>query len=299
MTGTGHTVWTDEVGFEHVAKRERCVTIPRVTREEPLLGGMHSTHAVVRVGDTVRRPLTEASGAVQALLLHLEKVGFDGAPRYLGRDREGRDVLSYIDGQVPLPPYPAWSMTDHALVDLAHLLRRFHEATASFDCTGISGWASDWADPLAGHVICHNDLFPENVVFRDGRVIALIDFDMAAPGRPLWDVAIAAQEWAPLSAPDARRDHPRHLDRIARLRRFARAYGVEPDRASELVELIFAERQQALAHIRSEIAAGNQTWVDHWHETGGEERAETDDAWLEQHRDAIVDAIGSQRLNRP
>jgi hypothetical protein len=299
MTGTGHTVWTDEVGFEHVAKRERCVTIPRVTREEPLLGGMHSTHAVVRVGDTVRRPLTEASGAVQALLLHLEKVGFDGAPRYLGRDREGRDILSYIDGQVPLPPYPAWSMTDHALVDLAHLLRRFHEATASFDCTGISGWASDWADPLAGRVICHNDLFPENVVFRDGRVIALIDFDMAAPGRPLWDVAIAAQEWAPLSAPDARRDHPRHLDRIARLRRFARAYGVEPDRASELVELIFAERQQALAHIRSEIAAGNQTWVDHWHETGGEERAETDDAWLEQHRDAIVDAIGSQRLNRP
>jgi hypothetical protein len=299
MTGTGHTVWTDEVGFEHVAKRERCVTIPRVTREEPLLGGMHSTHAVVRVGDTVRRPLTESSGAVQALLLHLEKVAFDGAPRYLGRDREGRDVLSYIDGQVPLPPYPAWSMTDHALVDLAHLLRRFHEATASFDCTGISGWASDWADPLAGRVICHNDLFPENVVFRDGRVIALIDFDMAAPGRPLWDVAIAAQEWAPLSAPDARRDHPRHLDRIARLRRFARAYGVEPDRASELVELIFAERQQALAHIRSEIAAGNQTWVDHWHETGGEERAETDDAWLEQHRDAIVDAIGSQRLNRP
>ena len=260
---------------------------------------MHSTHAVVRVGDTVRRPLTESSHAVRALLLHLEKVGFDGAPCYLGRDGEGRDVLSYVEGQVPLPPYPAWSMTDHALVDLAHLLRRFHEATASFDCTGISGWASDWADPLAGRVICHNDLFPENVVFRDGRVIALIDFDMAAPGRPLWDVAIAAQEWAPLSAPDARRDHPRHLDRIARLRRFARAYGVEPDRAYELVELIFAERQQALAHIRSEIAAGNQTWVDHWHETGGEERAETDDAWLEQHRDAIVDAIGSRCLNRP
>jgi serine/threonine protein kinase len=264
-----------------------------VTKEEPLLGGMHSTHAVVRVGDTVRRPLTESSGAVRALLLHLEKVGFDGAPRYLGRDGEGRDVLSYIDGQVPLPPYPAWSMTDHALVDLAHLLRRFHEATASFDCTGIAGWASDWADPLAGRVICHNDLFPENVVFRDGRVIALIDFDMAAPGRPLWDVAIAAQEWAPLSAPDARRDHPRHLDGIARLRRLARTYGVEPDRASELVELIFAERQQALAHIRSEIAAGNQTWVDHWHEAGGEERAKTDDAWLEQHRDAMVDAIGS------
>src|SRR5256885_1537589 len=78
---------------------------------------------------------------------------------------------------------------------------------------------------------------------RDGRVIALIDFDMAAPGRPLWDVAIAAQEWAPLSAPEARRDHPRDLEGVARLRRFARAYGVEPDRATQLVDLIFAERQ--------------------------------------------------------
>ncbi|HEX6679331.1 MAG TPA: phosphotransferase, partial [Gaiellaceae bacterium] len=84
---------------------------------------------------------------------------------------------------MPLPPYPAWSMTDAALVDLGRLLRRFHEATASFDATGISGWASDWADPLGGPVVCHNDLFPENVVFRDGRVIALIDLDMAAPGR--------------------------------------------------------------------------------------------------------------------
>jgi aminoglycoside phosphotransferase (APT) family kinase protein len=99
-------------------------------------------------------------------------------------------------------------------------------------------------------------------VFRNGRVIALIDFDMAAPGRPLWDVAIAAQEWAPLSAPEARRDHPRDLDGVARLRRFARAYGVEPDRASQLVDLIFTERRQALAHIRSEITAGNHSWID-------------------------------------
>ena len=263
-----------------------------VAREEPLAGGMHETRAVVRVGDTVRRPVTKSSDAVRALLLHLEQVGFEGAPRYLGNDREGREVLSYIDGEVPLPPYPAWSMTDDALVDLGRLLRRFHEAMASFDVTGISGWASDWADPLPGPVVCHNDLFPENVVFRDGRVIALIDFDMAAPGRPLWDVAIAAQEWAPLSAPEVRRDHPRELDGVARLRRFVRAYGVEPDRATQLVDLIFAERQQALAHIRSEIAAGNHSWVDHWRESRGEERAQADDAWLEQYRDALVDAIG-------
>lgn len=64
-----------------------------VAREEPLAGGMHETRAVVRVGDTVRRPVTESSDAVQALLLHLEHVGFEGAPRYLGSDTEGREVL--------------------------------------------------------------------------------------------------------------------------------------------------------------------------------------------------------------
>ena len=192
-----------------------------VTRGKPLAGGMDSTHAVVRVGDTVRRPPTASSAAVRALLLHLEEVGFDGAPRYLGSDAEGREVLSYIDGDVPLPPYPAWSMSDDALIDLARLVGRFHEATASLDFTRISGWGREWADPVGGPVVCHNDLFPENVVFRDGRVIALIDFDMAAPGRPLWDVAIVAQEWAPLSAPVARRDHPRHLEGVARLRLFS------------------------------------------------------------------------------
>jgi Ser/Thr protein kinase RdoA (MazF antagonist) len=259
-----------------------------VTREEPLTGGMDDTHAVVRVGDTVRRPRAASSAAVQALLLHLEEMGFAGAPRYLGSDAQGRDVLSYIEGQVPLPPYPAWSMRDDALVDLAHLLRRFHEATASFDLAGVSGWADEWADPVAGPLVCHNDLFPENVVFRDGREVALIDFDMAAPGRAFWDVAIAAQEWAPLSAPEARRDHPRHLDGVARLRLFASAYGIDPDCASHLVDLIFAERQQALAHIRSEIAAGNPAWIDHRRETRAEERTRADDAWLEQHRDALV-----------
>jgi hypothetical protein len=37
-------------------------------------------------------------------------------------------------------------MTEDALVDLGRLLRRFHEATASFDVTGISGWAVQGAE---------------------------------------------------------------------------------------------------------------------------------------------------------
>jgi len=101
--------------------------------EEQLVGGVANKGAVVRVGDTVRRPAGPWSATTRSLLEHLESVGFDEAPRYLGTDEQGRDVLSYIEGVVPLPPFPDWSMTDDVLVDLAGLLRRYHQAVASFD----------------------------------------------------------------------------------------------------------------------------------------------------------------------
>ena len=181
------------------------------------------------------------------MLLHLEAVGFDGAPRYLGTDEVGREVVSWIEGEVPLPPYPAWAMTDRALTDLGGLVRRLHDATATFRTTA-SDWSTQWADPGGGQVICHNDLFPENVVFRSGRVVALIDFAMAAPGRPLWDVAIAAEMWGPLGDPARRDQHPADLDGIARLGVLARGYGLEPEQAEELVDLIDQERRHAVAN---------------------------------------------------
>ena len=76
---------------------------------------------VVRIGDTVRRPPRESTRAVRALLLHLERVGFDGAPRYLDTDQQGREVLTFVEGDVPLPPYPAWSMSDDALDSFGEL----------------------------------------------------------------------------------------------------------------------------------------------------------------------------------
>src|SRR5581483_10940129 len=63
-----------------------------------LLAGGAATEGVVRVGDTVRRPAGSGSRLMRDVLLHLERVGFDAAPRWLGLDEEGRDVLSWIDG---------------------------------------------------------------------------------------------------------------------------------------------------------------------------------------------------------
>lgn len=266
-----------------------------VTDEIPLVGGMDPRFAPVRVGDTVRRVAGSSAAAVRALLLHLEAVGFGGAPRHLGTDELGREVLTYIEGDVPLPPYPAWAMTDQALADLGALVRRFHEATATFEPPADADWATDWADPTVdaasvGVVICHNDLFPENVVVRDGRVDALIDFAMAGPGRPLWDLAIAAELWCPLGDPARRDQHPADLDGIRRLGVLARGYGLEPERAEELVDVVVEERAHSNANIRAEIAAGNESWIGNWAASGGDDRAAADEAWIAANRDNLIRA---------
>jgi hypothetical protein len=82
-----------------------------VTDEIPLGGGW-SVDGVVRVGDTVRKPPAFATQLMRDVLAHLEQVDFDAAPRWLGLDEDGRDVLSFIEGDTA----HGWSAT---LVELA------------------------------------------------------------------------------------------------------------------------------------------------------------------------------------
>jgi hypothetical protein len=83
--------------------------------EQTLLGGVMNPGAVVRVGDTVRRPVRPGAEVVWALLGHLEEVGFTEAPRFLDVDEAGREILSYIPGEVGIPPFPPWVVSEGAL----------------------------------------------------------------------------------------------------------------------------------------------------------------------------------------
>src|SRR5688572_13902241 len=95
--------------------------------EIPLAGGNSAT--VVRVGDTVRRTQNPNSPAIHALLRHLEAQGFAGAPRLLGIDAQGREVLSFLPGTVSIGP-DTWS--DAAAHAAGLLLRDYHAAVRSF-----------------------------------------------------------------------------------------------------------------------------------------------------------------------
>lgn len=176
--------------------------------EQALAGGW-LTAGVVRVGDTVRRPTGPHTPAVHALLRHLEAVGFDGAPRLLGSDENGREVLTYVPGAVRLDAARAlWP--DAALVEAVRLLRAFHDATAA-------------VAPPGAEVVCHGDPGPWNIVWRDERAVALIDFDEIHPGLRRDDLGDAAWKHLNLGSPVAADD-----EQARRLRLFAEAAVLAP-----------------------------------------------------------------------
>jgi hypothetical protein len=139
----------------------------------------------------VRRSAGEWTPAVHALLGHLQAVGFDGAPRVLGMDG-GVEVLAFVPGA-------GATHADDELVLVGEQIRAFHLASASFVAPVDARWQFMVGAPREGSVICHNDLSPDNTVYETaGTPCAFIDWDLAAPAPPLWDLAWAAYRFVPL-----------------------------------------------------------------------------------------------------
>ena len=143
------------------------------------------TEGVVRVGDTVRRPHQAQSWAVAEYLDHLESVGFDGSPRFLGLDAGGRDVLTFLEGDVAGEILPAWALTDALLASLGRFVRRLHEASVGFAPAEPFPPQSIEQDPF--ELVAHLDITPQNAVVRDGEVVGGVDFDLAGPTTRLID----------------------------------------------------------------------------------------------------------------
>jgi Ser/Thr protein kinase RdoA (MazF antagonist) len=244
--------------------------------EELLTGGTTNRGLVVRVGDTVRRPQRPTSAATHALLRHLADVGFTGAPRFLGVDRAGREILSYIPGTAITPPYPAWALTDEALVSVAILLRAYHRAVSTFDPRPHT-WPSSPPAPFAGELVSHNDGNLDNVVFRDGRAVALIDFDLASPGSRVWDVACAARLWAPLR-PERYIDDARRGRALDRLRLFVDSYGLGPAERQRLVAAVLHNHLWCYDIVGTAAANGHAGFSEYWVD-GARERAERTRQW--------------------
>ncbi|RRA49411.1 phosphotransferase [Acidipila sp. EB88] len=162
-------------------------------QEEALTGG-NTAESVVRLGQTVRKPVTQATPAVHGLLQHLRAVGFRGAPAAYGLDEQGRQVLEFVPGTLWLGGAPR----SHAdLARVGALIKALHEGAASFQAPARAGWAARTV-PDGHTLVCHNDLAPWNLVCGPERWV-FIDWDEAAPGTRLWDLAWASITFPPFA----------------------------------------------------------------------------------------------------
>jgi hypothetical protein len=257
--------------------------------DEPLLGGVANSGSVYRRGNIVVRPSSEFSESIHAYLRALRSTGFDGAPnpRSLAGDHEEFD---YIEGDVAIPPYPSWAQTDDALASVAELMRRFHDASRLVSPPFLD---RNWNDafgpwPARGTTICHFDVCMENVIFRKGHAVALIDFDFAAPGDPVDDLVSFARMCVPVDD-DVRLDQLgwAPIDVGRRLRVVIDAYGLDISERSTIIDRLDDSIRRAEIFVRTRVERGEPNFVAMWESFGGNERFRRRRQWFDEHRQSL------------
>jgi Ser/Thr protein kinase RdoA (MazF antagonist) len=214
--------------------------------EETLPGG--NTVGAVRIGDVVHKPASAWTPTVHALLRHLEEAGIEGVPRALGFDEQGRQMLTYLPGEVigDSVSWPAWAFADSTLMQVGQWLRRIHDATADFIPPEDERWFTG-RTMQPGWIVGHQDAAPYNAVMDGDRLVGFFDWDTASPSSRDVDLAFSALLWVPLDAPSAGEQLGLHdfKDRSRRLHLLLDAYRYDSDRQAFGAVIVQRARRQA------------------------------------------------------
>jgi hypothetical protein len=197
--------------------------------ESQLVIGRTATE-VVRIENTVRRSVGPNSEFSHAVLKLLEEKGFGHAPRFLGIDEEGREILTFMEGEVH---HGEMNWTDDQLIKVVQMLKDFHDATAGSELTEGS------------EVVCHNDIAPWNTVLENDEPIAFIDFDDVSPGNRADDLAYLIWTFLELGS-----EVPGSVQ-AKKIQRISDAYGFSDKR--RLIDAIL-EQQDKILGKREELA---------------------------------------------
>ena len=224
-----------------------------MSEEEVLLGG--GTTQVTKVGNVVYRSPKPQSKTVLSLLRFLESAGYSGSPRPIGDGfaHDGREMLEYIEGESPQPF--AWS--DEATHDIGRLLKDLHTLTSQWTPPADANWRPWFLREMVGPrpVIGHGDLGPWNILARDGRPVAFIDWDRAGPLDPVWELAHVTWQNAQLYDDDVAEmnDLPDAAQRAMQARLILDGYGLDfSDRVGFVERMIhlavWSAREEAVEH---------------------------------------------------
>ena len=276
-----------EAGSKREAPRRGDDAVPShplsPVREVPAQGEAYRPRASAQAGELplriARRDVTfEApdpyTGAIHALLTHLEKVGFRGAPRSFGWDSQGRHLVEWVAGVRADHPDAPPDALDPARIGA--FMRQMHDALASFEPPPDAQWFDGLPGP-GGDLIIHQDIAPSNMVIaQDGRLVA-IDWDAAAPGTRLWDVAHAVHAFAPL--------HGRGFEissQAERMRAFADGYRLSDAQRERLLPLLALRSERMYHYLAQMRATGESPWLELWERGVGSVWA-SDAQWIRKH----------------
>jgi hypothetical protein len=257
--------------------------------QDVLLSGGGRT-AVVRRGGIVVRDAGPWAPAVHSFLRHLEREGFDAAPRVVGDgfDEQGRELLTYVDGEV-INPAP-W--TNNGIALLGELLCRLHDAAASFRPDSTAFWRP-WFGRDIGipDIIGHCDAAPWNIISRDGLPVALVDWEVAGPVDRLTEVAMAAWSNAQLYDDDVAQMNGLAdvATRIRQVRLLADGYGLPAQGRHRLAYRMIEFAAQSAANevveqgITPQTSYAPRVWGIAWQTRSV--------GWLLRHRAALEAAL--------
>lgn len=247
---------------------------------------------VQRVGSHLLRRAWPWTATTHALLRHLEDVGFDACPRVVGDgfDDAGREVLTWIEGEV-VHPQP-WDAPEPALFEVGRLMRRLHEATSSFVPPADARWMPWTLHERGPHtIVSHCNIAPWNIVNRDGRPIAFINWEYAGPTDRLNEIAATGWYCAQLHGDDVAElvGLPAAEVRAGWLKAFLDGYGLPArERVGLVTRMIeFAVRDTAgyarVQGITPETTDASHVWLLAWQIRAAD--------WMLRHRRLLQNAI--------
>lgn len=235
--------------------------------EEQTFNGGQSADSVVRIDDTVHRSMGPNAPYVHQVLQLLAEKGYRHSPEFLGIDEKGREILTFMDGDIARDV--EW--TDTQLIRIAHMLKEFHDATVGSDlCNGKE-------------TVCHRDLAPWNTILKDGQPIAFIDFDGVEPGGRVEDLGYVL--WTFLELGNTQIDTG---NQIRRIKLMCDEYGYQDGKS--LVDGIIREQQRVL-QIREQMAQTAQKEGVRQFSAERIEVIQKEIQWVENNQELIENAL--------
>lgn len=232
---------------------------------EPLRGGWSHPGSIYRRGGVVLRPADAFTPSRGILLRHLKTAGFEASPQYWGCDTQGLEHVEYLPGEaLDSEALPAWARTQGVVEDMCRLVRRYDDLMTEYPLKGVNSWNLSLCSDESGPLVIHNDICPDNTVFRNRRPAGIIDWEYASPGSAQDDLAQALYTF--VVSPEFECDPTLAAER---LKQGYTAYGKDRFDWEALVAALIRRHDIRTRFRWHKVLEGDPLFVESWRSRGG------------------------------